>query len=189
MEDFGSSDRGIVDIGSIRHFGAEPRLSDRAAMEMTEISVDAKPIDVAAMLRNSRNPSSPDAFEDSKKLDEMCVTFFEKLHIPMNIPWPVLFLSSLNGEPLLVMKGLLVNDEIMAAFAKIPEVQVLKSPPKFFGTPVFDEEGNLDLTKMEVGPRMVEFQMPVKFFESVVCGEVGNVVSETSSRAERVIEA
>lgn len=204
MEDFSSNDvaRGSiasVDTGFMRGFGAarvaevtsdadEATDGDAETGDAVSVVDAAKPLDVATMLKNSRYQSSPEALEDSRRLDEMCVMFFDKFQIPVNTQVPILFLASLNGEPLLVMKGLLVNDAIMAAFRKIPDVQVLKSPPKFFGTPVFDEDGNLDLTKMEVGPRMMEFQMPVAFFESVVCGEVGNVVAETSSRAERVIE-
>ncbi|MDP2643123.1 MAG: hypothetical protein Q8P62_04750 [Candidatus Peregrinibacteria bacterium] len=126
-----------------------------------------KPVDVLQMRKDSLNPRNPDAFECSQKLEAMCVVFFEKLNVPINMQLPVLFFQTLNWKPLLVMKGLLMNDAIKAAFAKVPEIDVFTLPGRF----------------------LPEVQMSVEFFERTVRGEVGNVAAETSAKAGGVIEA
>jgi len=167
MSDFapgdGGSNGGEASVGGV--FMARS-LDSVSLMKPSGVNA-GKSLDVLQMHRDSLNSRNPDAFECSQKLEAMCVVFFEKLNIPINMQLPVLFFQTLNGKPLLVMKGLLMNDAIKAAFAKVPEIDVFTLPGRF----------------------LPEVQMSVEFFERTVRGEVGNVAAETSAKAGGVIEA
>jgi|GEM_PF-3379191 len=161
-EDFSSGSRvdAVSDVSG--YFGG-----NGSCMKVVPFNPEVRAVSVVDMYRNSKNPNSPSAFEDSQKLGEMCESFFEKLQIPVNRQLPFLSMATLKGKPLLVMKGLLFNDEIRAAFCRYPEISFFRLPGRF----------------------LEEVQMPVEFFESVVMGEEGMIQNATASKATDVVGA
>jgi len=140
---------------------------NRSCVDVVPFDPEVRAVSVVEMYGNSKNPDSQSAFQDSRKLGKMCENFFNRLQIPVNMQLPFLSMATLKGEPLLVMKGLLFNDEIRAAFGKYPEISVFRLPGRF----------------------LEEVQMPVEFFESVVVGEEGRIQDMIAIRATDVVDA